>query len=738
MYFKRILKYVFQQKGILAASIVCAFLVSVLMAANISLMLPVMDMMLKDHGLHGKIDSEVLAARSGITVKVVEPKVLLDGSLAPFTPLEVTAYTPVELDTSYKESEEYEEGDENTFDVAFGDRIISVWETKPNESVAPEIQNPVDAVQILANMPPYQPVWLYVSHGDDTSEVVEIKLNKKKYDEPSTYKQMVVSHIPRGYGVDYKYKCIAACIWAVLIVAVIRCLLRFTQEYLVKKISLTTIQNLRNDTFTRAIRMPLSFYTNEGVSDTISRFIQDTNRVNRGISVLFGKAVREPLKVVMLFAAAYGIQPKITLVTACAAPIILVVMGKIGKKSKKATTRTLKRWSILLGKLQEAFFGIKVVKGYHREDWETQRFISVNQNLLKKQLKKARVEASSSPTVEALAFTGGCVGMFFALRLLEGSEMEIAQFTTLIMLLAAGGESGRKLGDVIPAIQEANASAERVYELFDKEIEQDATDAIDIPPVKESIEFRDVCFTYPGSPEPNLENINLEVKAGQTIAVVGPNGSGKTTLLSMIPRFFSLESGQILIDGVDITKATLSSLRNQLGIVTQNTVVFNDTIANNIAYGMPDMSLDRIKQAAQHAYAEDFINAKAEGYNEMIGEQGSTLSGGQLQRLAIARAILRDPAILIFDEATSQIDSDSEAKIQKALKEFSVGRTSFIIAHRLSTILDADMIVVMERGHIVATGTHCELLEKSPLYKQLYQMQFGSAQPENESEKEKE
>ncbi len=715
MYFKRILKYVFQQKGLLVPSVILAFVVSILMAINISMMLPVFKMMLSDQGLHGWVDSFVVKDRTGVTLLIEEPKEFGDGNISRFIPPMVTKLEVNDEDNNLK----------------VGDEILEVLTEAPQDSYKPAVKNPLDTIAAIANSD--EKVFVFVRHRDRSEELVELEPEAKKVISFSNIAKYVVDKIPRGIGKDYKYRCIAVCIWTILVIAIIRCVARFSHEYIVKKISLVAIQNLRNETFTRTIRMPLSFYTNEGVSDTISRFIQDSNRVRRGISILFGKAVREPLTVIALFIGAYQIEPKITLITACAGPIILIVIGRIGKKSKKATTRTLKRWSLLLGKLQEAFFGIKVVKGYHREEWETERFVKVNNNLLKKQLKKAKVEASSSPTIEALAFAGGCIGMFFALRMLEGSEMTIENFITLIALLATAGESGRKLGDVIPSIQEANASAQRVYELFDREIEQDDPDAVEIPPVRESIEFRDVSFTYPGSPEPNLVDINLSVKAGQTIAVVGPNGSGKTTLLSMIPRFFSLNSGRIMIDGVDITKATLSSLRGQLGIVTQNTVIFNDTIANNIAYGMPDAPLEKIQEAAKHAYADEFINEKANRYDEMIGEQGSTLSGGQLQRLAIARAILRDPAILIFDEATSQIDSDSEAKIQAALREFSQGRTSFIIAHRLSTILDADVIVVMEKGRIVATGSHTELLEKSPLYKQLYQMQFGAhAEKENE------
>jgi subfamily B ATP-binding cassette protein MsbA len=280
------------------------------------------------------------------------------------------------------------------------------------------------------------------------------------------------------------------------------------------------------------------------------------------------------------------------------------------------------------------------------------------------------------------------------------------------------------MSDVWNKIQQANAAAERVYEIIDEKPEVESPDAFELEPLKNKIDFVNIVFTYPSSKRPILKGINLSVEAGHNIAIVGPNGSGKTTLANLIPRFYDPDSGSILIDGKDIRQATLFSLRSQIAMVTQNVVTFNDTVAANIAYGKRNATREEIISAAQRAFAHEFIDPLPEGYDTIIGEQGSGLSGGQLQRIVIARAILKNPAILIFDEATSQIDADSEAKIHKAIEEIMQDRTSFIIAHRFSTVISADVIVVMDDGRIIAQGQHEELIKTCPLYQSLYETQL--------------
>ena len=537
--------------------------------------------------------------------------------------------------------------------------------------------------------------------------------------------------MPRSYSPRFKRDSIILIIILMLVATIARCALRFAQQYLVRKISFRTLMMLRLDAYRNAIRLPLTYYSTQGASDTMSRFMQDSVKILVGITTLLGKGVREPLTIIFLAATSFTINAKMTLIVIAGAPVAALIIGKLGRKMKRATKRSLENWSQLLGQLQQSLQGIRVVKGYHREQYEQEAFTNIHRRLLKQQFRVGKIDAASGPLLEALAMTAASIAMIFAAHLLTRSEnkMPISEFTALVILLSYIAESGRKMGNIWPRIQTANAASERIYRLIDAPAETDPPHARPLSPLAESLELRDVTFTYPNSPQPALCNVSLTVRAGRTVAVVGPNGSGKTTLLSLIPRFFVPESGSVLIDGHDINNVTLASLRQQIGIVTQQTVIFNDTIASNIAYGNPDASRQQIITAAQRAYAHEFIENTADKYETIVGEQGVTLSGGQLQRLAIARAILRDPAILIFDEATSQIDSDSEAKIQQAVLEFSRGRTSFIIAHRLSTIINADCILVLDDGRLIAQDRHDKLLETCSLYRQLYQMQF--AQPDS-------
>jgi ABC-type multidrug transport system fused ATPase/permease subunit len=337
------------------------------------------------------------------------------------------------------------------------------------------------------------------------------------------------------------------------------------------------------------------------------------------------------------------------------------------------------------------------------------------------------VDAASHPVLEVLGILAGAGAIIVGYTWVARGNLQGPDFLTLLVLLGAAAEAVRKTSDIWNKLQQANAAAERVFDVIDQPTEFEKLGALILPAVKGNVEFRDVVFTYPKAERRTLNHVNLTVTAGHNIAIVGPNGSGKTTLANLLPRFYDPDSGQILIDGHDIRAVTLESLRDQIGMVTQEVITFNDTIAANIGYGRHNATEEDIVAAAQRAFAHEFVCQLPKGYDTVIGEHGVGLSGGQLQRIVIARAVVKNPAILIFDEATSQVDADSEAKIHKAIEEIMRDRTTFIIAHRFSTVVAADVIVVMDGGRIIAQGQHEQLMETCHIYQGLYETQLVRA-----------
>jgi len=705
----RVLHYVKIQYKLLILSFVFAFLTTALFSLSIAAMLPLMKVIIGEEGPQGWINRAIVKHRSGITIKAEELQEIIPGGGS-----RPAQRSPLLIQSIKKNSPAWEKG------LKENDIILSV---AAGPDLEPESLDRDQLLDKLARINSPDPVQLSFRPLSGNEGSLSLRLKTPPWYTPAAYSLLKL--LPPQHDPHFKQKCIELIIILMLIATIFRCLFRFGHEYLVNRITFRSLLWIRLEAYRTAVRLPLSYFSTKGVSDTMSRFLQDTNRISSAITTVFGKAVREPIQIIILAIIAFSIDVWMTLIVITGVPIAGIILHKLSQKMKKATRRALESWSKMLGRLQGTFLGIKIVKGYHQEEFEERSFRQVNERLLKQQLRMAKIDAASGPALEALGIGAACVGMIFAANWMLQGNMATSDFFTLVLLLGTMAESGRKLGDIIPRIQTANASADRVYALIDTPAEADPPAAVELGRLSHSLEFRRVCFSYPDNPNPALVDINLTVRVGQTVAVVGPNGSGKTTLLNMIPRFFIPDEGQVLIDGVDIAQVTLQSLRRQIGIVTQQTVVFNDSIAANIAYGNQQATQQEIIAAAQQAYAHEFIEKTADGYQTIIGEQGMTLSGGQLQRLAIARAILRDPAILIFDEAMSQIDADSEVKIQKALADFARHRTSFIIAHRLSTVIDADLIVVLDRGRLVACGDHHSLLQQSNIYRQLYEIQLG-------------
>lgn len=478
-----------------------------------------------------------------------------------------------------------------------------------------------------------------------------------------------------------------------------------------------TVARVRREAFGRVVAMPLQKAVKRGAGDTVSRIVNDANQLAQGLGALLSKSVAQIFKGAAGALAALVIDWRIALAAVVLAPILATVLRKIGKRVRRASRGALQAQAGLYSAANEALRGLRVVKVHNAERLERGRFQAINRAALQETLRVRTMRALSAPLVEALAIIilGGLI-VLCAKLILDG-YLDPSRFIGVFLALGLSAGSLRPLAGLINDIQQAGPAAERLQEILDTEPEPGRERGLpSLPRHARSIVFEAVTFTYEGQPEPAVSGVHLEIPHGETVAFVGPNGSGKTTLLGLVPRLFDPTKGRVLIDGADIRKASVRSLRRQIGVVTQETVLFPGTIAENIAYGATSASREQIIAAAKRARAEGFIKQLDGGYDAIVGEQGLTLSGGQRQRIAIARAILRDPAILILDEATSMIDAESEARIGEAIAEFSEDRTALIVAHRLSTVLSADRIVVMDSGRVVDQGRHEDLLTRCATY----------------------
>jgi ABC-type multidrug transport system fused ATPase/permease subunit len=537
----------------------------------------------------------------------------------------------------------------------------------------------------------------------------------------------IAGRIPEPDTMAGRFPILAGLLGIGIAVTLLRDALRVIQEYLVQSAVFRAIMDIRCENYHVALGLPVTFFSREGSSDTMSRFVADTDELARGQITLFGKTLVEPAKAIGSVAFALLVSWQLTLVAMIAGPPAVILIRKFGKRMRRASRQALEERAGMLAVLKETLTGIRVVKTYTMEGVERKRFFRVNRRLLRQQWRIALIDAATAPTVEALGVTAGMAAAGAAGYLVLHGRMDAFIFLGWMGLMAAVFDPVRKLAKVVTRFQRADAAAARVFELRDRPQEHSPAEAIELPRHGKNLVFRDVCYRYPGAPDDVVREVNLTVQAGQSVAIVGPNGCGKTTLVSMIPRLLVPSAGTVLIDDTDLARVRLRSLRRQVGMVTQDTVIFNATIAENISYGLRRPQRQDVLAAARQAFVDEFVRQMPDGYDTMVGEQGATLSGGQKQRIAIARAILRDPAILIFDEATSQIDADSERRIHQALEEFSRGRTTLMIAHRFQTILQADMIVVMDEGRIVDTGTHEQLLDRCRLYHHLYTTQFQTS-----------
>ena len=536
-------------------------------------------------------------------------------------------------------------------------------------------------------------------------------------------------YIRLGRWVAYKMPsnavaAIAAIFFLIMAMGVVGNVFRFFQEYLSDKAAISAVNDIRGALYDHVLNMPMSFFGSSGTSDVTSRLVQDSQQLQDGFKIILGQSIQEPFKAAFAFAFSMYLSWKLTMFIVLFAPIMAWVIRKFGKKMRRASRAMLQKSSHMLGQIESTLIGIRVVKATNAEEFEGKRYGKIMSMLRFEMLKMARYEAYATPAMETITMLcAGSILMYASYLIFMQHSLDQTSFFMVMACLVGIGESLRRLSKLSSVLGRSNAAAARVFEILDIPTERQHQQLllgepasaggapktlITLPSIQRELRFENITFAYVNASSNALEDVSLVVPKGRSVAVVGRNGSGKTTLLALLPRFYDPQGGRILIDGVDIRGATLESLRKQIGIVTQEAIIFPGTIAENIAYGMPEAKREDIEAAAKRAFAHDFILEKADGYDTLLGEMGGQLSGGQRQRINIARAILRKTPILILDEATSQVDAESEHLIQQAIESIMHERTTFVIAHRFSTILSADTIVVMDRGQIIGQGDHDE------------------------------
>jgi subfamily B ATP-binding cassette protein MsbA len=497
----------------------------------------------------------------------------------------------------------------------------------------------------------------------------------------------------------------------------------YVNTYLTISLEQRVLYRIRGDLYGKMQELPLSFFDREKTGHLISRITNDVTQLRGVVVGSLASVVQNGLMALIALGIVFITSWKLSLLTLVLLPINVFLIGVISRKLRKGSRRAQERMADMTATLQETISGVRVVKAFGMEEFERRKFDHFNMRYFKEYLRMRRIAEIASPTSETLGVLASVVILWYGGKLVLRENLDPASlmlFLGAMLWVIAPVKGLSKLNSVI---QEGLASGDRVFHVLDIPPERENPGAAEIAEFRDEIAYEHVSFSY-GGDVTVLDDVSFRIKRGEVVAIVGPSGAGKSTVADLLPRFYRPTAGRILIDGGDIAGIRLSSLRSIMGIVTQETILFNDTIFNNIAYGMKDCPEEAVVRAAKAANAHEFILAAPRGYATVIGDRGTQLSGGQRQRIAIARALLKDPQILILDEATSSLDVESEALVQEAIDRLMKGRTNFVIAHRLSTIRNADRIIVIEDGKIRQTGTHEELIREEGLYRKLYYLQI--------------
>lgn len=582
---------------------------------------------------------------------------------------------------------------------------------------------------------------------DDVLTRPTAKIEGKRNERAVAAEKLIADNLPVVHGVKQrfdrwwnadpstKWKRVLSVLLAIFL---IRAVTSFLAEYSFQKVGLSTVRDLRNQLYERIIGQSHRFFSERPTGEIVSRVVSDADAIQAAVSTRMGDLLQESVTLLGLTVYLFILNPWLALVSLVGAPLIITPVVQFGKRLRKTTHKSQERMAEIATLLEETIRGVRIVKAFTMERFEIGRFREATKKHLRWNLSAQRVQALTSPVMELLA--GVCMVLLFAYaqsRIARG-ELTAGEFASFMTTLALMYAPIKKLNKVNLSLNTALSAAERVFRMIDIPNEVvEKKDAKELRGVGSGIRYEHVKFTYGrggqailpvGSPgqagSPVLHDFDLDVAPGEIVALVGGSGAGKSTVVNLLPRFYDVNDGRITIDGLDVRDVTLPSLRGLMGFVTQEVVLFNDTVRNNIAYGRSDVAEGEVIAAARAANAHEFITALPEGYDTPIGESGVLLSGGQRQRLAIARALFKDPPILVLDEATSALDTESERLVQQALANLMRGRTTLVIAHRLSTIRSADKIVVLDKGAIVEMGRHEDLLARRGVYRKLYDLQF--------------
>ena len=516
-----------------------------------------------------------------------------------------------------------------------------------------------------------------------------------------------------------------------IVFTVVKGIAEYFSTYWMAYIGQSSILSLRQELYSHILAQSASFFERHRTNYLVSRLISSAAAIEAAVTHTLRDMLREGFTLIAFIAASFYVSWRLTLGSLLIAPPVVGLTMRFGRSLRKLARESFEGSKYLTDTAQEALANQSIVKAYRGEARERSRFTAVAQRVRRANLRSASIAGMSPPIIELIGVLFIAVLLFFGEREIRLGRMDMAQFLLFIVLLFRSYDPMRKLSRLQNSMSQALAAARHVWEVLDEHVEiPEVTNAINLAPLRRQIEFSEVHFGYANEARPVLRGVSLTVPAGRMVALVGESGGGKSTLTKLLPRFHDPTSGAVFWDEIDLREVSVASLRRQLALVTQETVLFNDTVRYNISYGRPDATHEQIEDAARTALAHDFIVELPNGYDTVIGERGIFLSGGQRQRLAIARAVLIDAPVLVLDEATSALDAESEQLVQRAIANLIRDRTTIVIAHRLSTVRRADLIVVMERGQIIEQGTHAELLARGGQYQRLYELQFADEEEE--------